>query len=65
MAKSIRQALLANEVANLAFFNKVEPTVEPKVQKKVSTVKRIGDHFLESMSYLHMNLSTRIIIACH
>ena len=39
MAKSIRQALLANEVANLAFFNKVEPTVEPKVQKKVSTVK--------------------------
>jgi hypothetical protein len=39
MAKSIRQALLANEVANLAFFNKVEPTVEPKVDKKVSTVK--------------------------
>ena len=39
MAKSIRQALLANEVANLAFFNKVEPTVEPKVQQKVSTVK--------------------------
>ncbi len=39
MAKSIRQALLANEVANLAFFNKVEPTVQPKVDKKVSTVK--------------------------
>lgn len=39
MAKSIRQALLANEVANLAFFNKVEPVVEPKVQQKVSTVK--------------------------
>ena len=39
MAKSIRQALLANEVANLAFFNNVEPTVQPKVDKKVSTVK--------------------------
>lgn len=39
MAKSIRQALLANEVANLAFFNKVEPTVQPKVDKNVSTVK--------------------------
>lgn len=39
MAKSIRSALLANEVANLAFFNKVEPTVQPKVDKKVSTVK--------------------------
>ncbi len=39
MAKSIRQALLANEVANLAFFNKVEKEVQPKVDKKVSTVK--------------------------
>ena len=38
MAKSIRQALLANEVANLAFFNKVEKEVKPKVQQ-VSTVK--------------------------
>lgn len=39
MAKSIRQALLANEVANLAFFNKVEQQVQPKVDQKVSTVK--------------------------
>jgi hypothetical protein len=39
MANSIRQALLANEVANLAFFNKVEKEVQPKVDKKVSTVK--------------------------
>ncbi len=38
MAKSIRQALLANEVANLAYFNKVEQEVKPKVQQ-VSTVK--------------------------
>ena len=38
MANSIRQALLANEVANLAFFNKVEKEVKPKVQQ-VSTVK--------------------------
>ena len=38
MAKSIRQALLANEVANLAFFNKVEQQVQPKVDQKVSTV---------------------------
>lgn len=38
MANSIRSALLANEVANLAFFNKVEKEVKPKVQK-VSTVK--------------------------
>lgn len=38
MAKSIRSALLANEVANLAFFNKVEQQVQPKVDQKVSTV---------------------------
>jgi hypothetical protein len=38
MANSIRSALLANEVANLAFFNKVEKEVKPKVQQ-VSTVK--------------------------
>jgi len=38
MANSIRQALVANEVANLAFFNKVEKEVQPKVQQ-VSTVK--------------------------
>lgn len=39
MAKSIRSALLANEVANLAFFNKVEQQVQPKVDQKVSTLK--------------------------
>lgn len=39
MANSIRSALLANEVANLAYFNKVEQPVQPKVEKKVSTVK--------------------------
>lgn len=38
MANSIRSALLANEVANLAYFNKVEQEAQPKVQK-VSTIK--------------------------